>query len=86
MSKGKFKLANITYGNVYISMLLSQFVPPSPLPPAPRVHKSFLYAFVSIAALQRSSSVPFFLGSMHMHYYMTLVLLFLACFTLCNRR
>ena len=30
-------LSNFTYGNVYVSMLLSQFVPPFPSPPCPQV-------------------------------------------------
>ena len=39
-----------TYGNVYISVLLSQFLPPSPAPCY--VHKSVLYVWVSVPALQ----------------------------------
>ena len=38
-------------------MLLSPFIPPSP---SPTVHKSILYVWVSITALQIGSSVPSF--------------------------
>ena len=47
-----------THGNVCISMLISQFVPPSSSPCC--VHKSILYVFVSSPALQIGSSLPFF--------------------------
>ena len=43
------------HDSVYISMLLSQFVPPSP-----RVHKPILYICIFIPSLQMGSSVPFF--------------------------
>ena len=51
------------YGNVYVSMLLSQFIPP---PPSPTVSK------VSFLCLHLHSSVPFFistivLDSIYMH-------------------
>ena len=46
-----------TYGNIYVSMLLSQFVLPSLSSLCP---KSVLYVCVSIPALQIGSSVPFF--------------------------
>ena len=56
MLHSKFPLAiNFTYGNVYVSRLFSQFVPPTSCPPV--VHKS-VYICVSIAALQIGSSVP----------------------------
>ena len=42
-------------GGVYVSMPLSQFVPPSPSPVM-----SVLHVCVSIPALQIGSSVPFF--------------------------
>ena len=45
------------YGNTYISMLLSQFIPPSP---SPAVSKFVLHVCISIPALQIGSSVPFF--------------------------
>ena len=57
VSYSKSPLATyFTYDNVYILMLLSQFIPPSP---SHRV-KSVLYVCVSIAVLQIGSSVPFF--------------------------
>ena len=43
------------HDSVYISTLLSQFVPPSP-----RVHKPILYICIFIPSLQMGSSVPFF--------------------------
>ena len=43
------------YGNVYASMLLSQFAPPSPSSVT-----SLLHVCVSIPALQIGSSVSFF--------------------------
>ena len=43
------------HDSVCISVLLSQFVPPSPC-----VHKSVLYICVFIPSLQMGSSVPFF--------------------------
>ena len=56
MLHSKFPRAiNFTYGNVYVSRLFSQFVPPTSCPPV--VHKS-VYICVSIAALQIGSSVP----------------------------
>ena len=44
-----------TYGNAYVSMLLSPFVPPSPA----RVHEPVLYVCVSIPLPQTCSSVQF---------------------------
>ena len=51
-----------TYSKVYVSMLLSPYIPPSPssLHPTPtpcRVQKSVLYVCVSIAAQHVGSSV-----------------------------
>ena len=45
------------YGNVYVSVLLSQITQPSPFP---TVSKSVLYVCISQAALKIDSSVPFF--------------------------
>ena len=45
-----------TDGCVYMSMSLSQFVLPSP-PPNPHVHKSILYSYIFIPALQIGSSL-----------------------------
>ena len=49
-------LSNFTCANMYVSMLLSQFIPPAPSP----FHKSVLYVCISTAALQIGSSMPFF--------------------------
>ena len=55
-SESNFPLAIcFTYGNVYVSMLLSQLVPLS-FPYC--VHKFVLYVWFPIAALQIGSSVP----------------------------
>jgi len=57
-SYSKFPLAFcFTYGNVYVSVLLSQFTPPSAPAPVPA---SLFSVFVSIAALHIGSSVPVF--------------------------
>ena len=45
--------------SVYISIPLSQFIPPSPSPSSD-VHKSIFNVCISIPALQIGSSVPFF--------------------------
>ena len=44
------------YGNIYVSLLLSQFVPPSPVPTVPI---SLFSMSESLPALQIGSSVPF---------------------------
>ena len=46
------------HSSIYMSILISQFVPP-PLPPR-GVHTCVLYICVSTSALQMGSSVPFF--------------------------
>ena len=46
-----------TYGNIHVSMLLSQIIPPLP---SPRVQKSVLYIFVSFAVSHIGSSLPSF--------------------------
>ena len=45
-----------TYGSVYVSTPVSQFVPSSPSPPPYHVHNSILYICVSIPALQIGSA------------------------------
>ena len=39
----------LTHRSAYVSVLLSQFIPP---PPSPHVHKSVLYVCISFPALQ----------------------------------
>ena len=56
----KFPIGYFTYGSVYVSVLLSPFVLPSPsLPPTSHVHKSVLYVCISISidALQIDPSI-----------------------------
>ena len=48
----------LTPGNVYMSVLISQFIPS--FPTHLFVHMSFLYSCISIPALQIGSVVPFF--------------------------
>ena len=48
-----------THGSAYMSMLLFQFIPPSPSYPT-HVHKFILYVCISIPAPQIGSSIPFF--------------------------
>ena len=45
--------------SVYMSIPISQFIPPSSFPPLVSIH-FFLYVCVSISALQIRSSIPFF--------------------------
>ena len=45
-----------THGSAHMSIPVSEFIPPPPL----RVYPSVLYACVSIPALKKGSSVPFF--------------------------
>ena len=59
MLYSSFPLATyFTHGMVCISVLTSQFIPSFPCPPC--VHMSSLYVCISIPALQRGSTVPFF--------------------------
>ena len=52
---GSFPLAVcFTHGRVFMSILISQFVPPSPFPTVSPI----LYVCISIPALQIGSSVP----------------------------
>ena len=55
----KFPIGYFTYGSIYVSMLLSPFVPPSPSFPqlTSHVHKSVLYVCISTDALQIGPSI-----------------------------
>ena len=60
----KFLLAlYFTYGSVYVSILLSLFIPSSPSCTLPHIHMSVFYVCISITALQIVSSAPSFLDS-----------------------
>ena len=73
-----------TFGSVYMSMLLSQFIPAYPSPsPCPQVH-SLVCVFSPVLPL--GSSEPFFFfNSIYMCWHMVFVLLFLTYFTLYDR-
>ena len=58
-----------THGNVYMSILISLFIPPSPPPPPAGgggIHTSIPYICVSIPALELNSPVRFF-SRFHLH-------------------
>ena len=59
----RFPLAiYFTHGSVYMSILISQFLPPSSSHPAPfHINMSILYVCDSIPALEQGSSLPFLL-------------------------
>ena len=60
-SHSKFALAiYFTYGNTYVSILVSPYIPPSSSSPHPMSISSVLYVIVSIAALQIGSLVRSF--------------------------
>ena len=58
-----------THGIVYLSVILSQFIPPSPFPMSP-FHKSILYWFISTIVID----------SMHVHLCMILLLFLFSVF------
>ena len=82
---GCFPLAiYFTFGSVYMSMLLSHFVPAYPYPPC--VLNSILYICVFIPVLPLGSSEPiFFLDSIYMCQHTVFVFLFLTYFTLYDK-
>ena len=55
---------NFVHISVYMSIPVSQFIPPPTSPLG--VHMFVLYVCVSTSTLQISSSIPFFLDSTHM--------------------
>ena len=71
-----------TVNSVYVSILLSLFIPPYPTPNI--VHKSVLYICISSAALWMWSSVPSF-SSPYVCVNILCIFLFLTCFALYKR-
>ena len=53
-----------TYGNVHVSVLFSQIIPPSP---SPTESKSLFFTSVSPCCLACRIIITIFLNSMHMH-------------------
>ena len=74
-----------TFGSVYMSMLLSHFVPACPSPsPCPQVHSLHLCLY-SCPAPRFIRTIFIFLDSIYMCQHMVFVFLFLTYFTLYNR-
>ena len=72
-----------TYGNIYVSMLFSQIIPPSPsLPLYPKVC-SLCICLLCCPAHRLVSII--FLDPIYMHLYMIFVFLFLTYFSMYNR-
>ena len=71
-----------TYGSVYTSVLLSQFVPPAPFRP---VSTSLSHRLCLYFCLTNRFINTIFLDSIYMHKYMIFVFLFLTDFTLYDR-
>ena len=80
-----------TYGNIHVSMLFFQIIPPSP---PPTESKNLFFIFLSL--LPKVYSLSFclfcclayrviFLNSIYMRQYTVLVFFFLTYFTLYNR-
>ena len=82
---GCFPLAiYFTFGRVYMSVLLTHFVPAYTSPP--RVLKSVFYVCVFTPVLPLGSSEPFFfLDTMYVCQHTVFVYLFLTYFTLYDR-
>ena len=83
---GCFPLAiYFTFGSVYMSMLLSHFVPAYPSHSlCPQVHSLHLCLY-SCTAARFIRTIFFFLESIYMSQHTVFVFLFLTCFTLCDR-
>ena len=73
------------FGSVYMSVLLSHFVPAYPSPsPCPKVH-SLCLCLYSCPALRFFRTIFFSLDSIHMCQHMVFLFLFLTYFTLYDR-
>ena len=68
-----------THGGVYISMLLSQFTPPSPSPTCPHIHSPHLCLHCLV---NRFISTIFLDSTYYTRWYTIFVFLFLTYFTL----
>ena len=81
-----FQLAiYFTFGNVYMSMPLSHFIPAHPSPfPSPQVHSVHLH-FYSCPAPRFVRTCLFFLYSICMCQHTVFIFLFLTSFTLYDR-
>ena len=67
-----------THDSVYMSILIFQFIPPSP---SPFVYVSILYVCLSVLALEISLSVPFFFSRFHIY-----ALIYHICFSLFKKK
>lgn len=68
---------HLTYGNIYVSMLFSQIIPPSPYPTE---HQSlFLYICIALAVLNIGSSLLSF--KFHIHALIYCISVTLSSFT-----
>ena len=78
----KFPFPYFTYSNVYVSVLFSQTIPPSPSPMVSKICSLCLCLFCCPASTIISTIV---LDSIYVCQYMIFVFLFLTYFTVYNR-
>ena len=69
-------------GNIHVSMLFSQSIPPSTSPTDPKVCSLYLCL---LCYLTYRVIITIFLNSIYMHHYTVLVFFFLTYFSLYNR-
>ena len=74
-----------TFGSVYMSMLLSHFVPASPSHPTMSSSPFSMSAFLFLSGPQIHKNLFFFLDAVHMCQHTVYVFLFLTYFTLYDR-